>query len=315
MPTSPVMSSSNIPKSLARADLRDMLLAAGVGSFVAQSAILYMNYLPGTTEPYAQGVREIIMGLQRLLRMQGQIVEVDGGFGATTVDALKKFAGPLWYEKSWAQLYQDVIIGKPWQGFKRSDTGRYGILTRGRVVTPIERDTAYGAEQGMGSYMHGLGDVAADSWTLRSGVAIPLAAVTLVLFQQLQRQVNAINAKIKLPLIAVDGRIGPATAKAVGVLSLKYGSGERAGGDFTPSYVASKADGISVELSGVMTMLGASYVADPKTSSPPSVATASGTVINPADGPSATTLVIGAVAVGAAIALLGKGGKNRKRRK
>lgn len=312
MPTPAVKHASNIPKSLARADLRDMLLAAGVGQFVTGSAILMMNYLPGTTEPYAQGVKEIIKGLQRLLRMQGQVVEVDGGFGATTVHALEKFSGPLWYERSWAQLYQDVILGKRWNGFSRSDTGRYGDLTRGRVVTPIERDTAYGAEQGMGSYMHGLGDVAASSWTLRSGIAIPLAAATLVLFTQLQRQVNAINAKIKLPLIAVDGRIGPGTCKAIAALSLKYGSGERAGGDFTPTFVATKADGISAELTGVMTMLGAGYVADPKASSPPSIATASGTVVNPSDGPSTTTLVVGALAVGAAVAFLGKKNKRRK---
>ncbi len=304
MPTSVQNHPTQLQIGPGRLDLRDMLLNAGVGQFVVLNAIQFMNFLPGTCEPYAQGVQEIVKGLQRLLVRNGAAIGVDGGLGGRTVEAHKVYAGPLWYEKSWSQLYLDVMSRRAWSGFKRSSTGRYGF--------DIEKDTSYGPEEGMGSYMHGLGDVEGTSWAMRSGVAIPLTVVELVVFQQLQRQVNAINAKSKLPLIAVDGRIGAATAKAVMQLSLSYGSGERAGGDFTPAYVATNAAAISTELSGVMTMLGANYVADPAAASKPSIAQANGTVLNPPDGMSDTTkLVIGAVAVGAVIAMVGK----KKRRK
>lgn len=110
-------------RRLDRPDLRDMLLLSGAGSFAAEMSIPYMNFLPGTTEPYAQGVQQIVRGLQRLLVRRGARLAIDGGMGQHTVDALKVYAGPRWYEKSWAQLYADVIEGEPWPGFIRIDRG------------------------------------------------------------------------------------------------------------------------------------------------------------------------------------------------
>src|SRR4051812_47823828 len=98
MPTSIQNHTTQNPCGPGRMDLRDMLLAAGVGSFVALNAIQFMNFLPGTCEPYAQGVQEIVRGLQRMLNAAGAKLEVDGGLGKDTVTALKVFAGPLWYE-------------------------------------------------------------------------------------------------------------------------------------------------------------------------------------------------------------------------
>ena len=109
-------------------DLRDMLLMAGVGQYTAAMSIPYMSMLPSTTEPYAQGVIQLVKGLQRLLVKQGAKLAVDGGMGERTVTALMRFAGPRWQEKNWAQLYADVISGKPWQGFIRNDRGeRVGV--------------------------------------------------------------------------------------------------------------------------------------------------------------------------------------------
>lgn len=100
-------------------DLTDLLSAAGVGRYLQPMAIQFMNMLPRTTEPYAAGAVELAKGLQRLLNQQGAKLTVDGGMGTETVRALMKFSGPRWYDKSWAQLYDDVLEGKPWDGWQR----------------------------------------------------------------------------------------------------------------------------------------------------------------------------------------------------
>lgn len=100
-------------------DLRDMLLAAGVGQYNAVLSIPYMMMLPRTCDPYAQGVMQIVEGLQRLLIKRGARLEVDGGMGEATIRALVPYAGPRWYDKSWMQLYGDVLHGTPWKGVER----------------------------------------------------------------------------------------------------------------------------------------------------------------------------------------------------
>jgi len=102
-------------------DLRDMLLAAGIGQFNAQQSIPFMNFLPSTTDPYAQGVIQLVQGLQRLLNKRGGRLTVDGGMGESTLRELVKYAGPRWYDKSWTQLYGDVMAGKRWPGYERED--------------------------------------------------------------------------------------------------------------------------------------------------------------------------------------------------
>lgn len=102
-------------------DLRALLIRAGAGQYTADMSIPYMNFLPTTTEPYAQGVQQIVQGLQRLLNEKGARLRVDGGFGERTIKALMVFAGPRWYDKSWAQLYNDVLSGHRWEGWQRND--------------------------------------------------------------------------------------------------------------------------------------------------------------------------------------------------
>ena len=100
-------------------DLRTLLLAGGVGQFSAVMSIPYMNFLPSTTDPYAQGVIQLVQGLQRLLGKRGAKLRVTGVLDRETVVSLQRYAGPRWYEKSWAQLYQAVWIGRPWKGYSR----------------------------------------------------------------------------------------------------------------------------------------------------------------------------------------------------
>ncbi len=106
-----------------RLDTRDMLLAAGIGEYVATMSLPYMFFLPRTSDPYAQGVIQIVQGLQTLLNRHGADLEVDGGLGKKTIAALAKFSGPRWHDKSWAQLYGDVLRGRRWGGIIRQERG------------------------------------------------------------------------------------------------------------------------------------------------------------------------------------------------
>lgn len=299
----PTASQSQISSVIpGRLNLRDMLILGGAGQFMADNSIPFMFMLPGTCEPYAQGVIQIVECLQRLLNMRGSDLEVDGGLGAATQDAVRKWSGPRWYEKSWAQIYQDVIKGKPWTGFRRQS--RDPITAQGANLAE---------ETAENPFMRGMGDdTVASQFAIRNNVAIPLTVPMLAYFQSLQRIVNAINAVQKRPLVAVDGRIGEQTADAVGVIANKNGSDPWANVNITPTFVANNIVTAVSELLSLMGRIGATYVADPVTLSKPSVAKADGTVVNPPDGPSTTTLVVGAIAAGALLAYMGKKKKRRK---
>lgn len=115
----------------AATDLRDMLLRAGVGQATANMSIPFMHMLPLTVEPYAQGVIQLVQGLQRLLNAHGAGLAVDGGLGRDTVAALQVFSGPLWTERSWSQLYGDVIAGERWHGFSRCNRATADLQPEG----------------------------------------------------------------------------------------------------------------------------------------------------------------------------------------
>lgn len=168
------------------------------------------------------------------------------------------------------------------------------------------------------SYFHGVGadieigpvEMIGAGFTMRSGVAIPLTSSVLTAFQNLQRAINAINAKQGRALIGVDGRIGEKTADALSSIVWTNSTDPWANTKVNPLYVAENAGAIASELTSLMGRIGASYVADPSTSSQPSTVKPDGTINNPPDGPSTTTIVIAAVAIGGVIALA-----TRKRRK
>lgn len=95
-----------------KSDLVEMLLAAGVGQYNYPMAIQFMNFLPQTCDPYAAGVILIVQGMQNMLNKRGAKLAVDGVLGQSTVNALIRFSGPRWYDKSWSQLYGDIMSGE-----------------------------------------------------------------------------------------------------------------------------------------------------------------------------------------------------------
>ncbi len=158
MPQSLTTAAKNLKKN--QLDLREMLLTAGVGQFNAVMCIPFMNMLVTTTEPYAQGVQLMVKGLQRMLNQRGARLVVDGGLGDRTQKALERYGGPRWADKSWAQLYGDVIAGVPWQGYVRNARGNDDVQW-------------FGAERALET--NGLGDVTdllTNPFALAAGAAL-----------------------------------------------------------------------------------------------------------------------------------------------
>jgi len=128
----------------------------------------------------------------------------------------------------------------------------------------------------------GVDTYAASHWTIvaSSGgpVCKPNDAEALSLFKEVQRLVNRLRAKKGQKLLAVDGRIGPATVSAIRDL--------QAPGAvlvFTCNQITGRIYTVIDELAGKVVELNAPPVADPKTPSPPSMPGPSGTVVNPTD--------------------------------
>lgn len=91
-------------------NLREMLLAAGIGNFNATMSIPYMYFMPRTCDPYAQGVMQLVQAIQNVLRARGDTqIEVTGWLDAATQRAIARYAGPSWGDKTWMQLLADVM--------------------------------------------------------------------------------------------------------------------------------------------------------------------------------------------------------------
>jgi lysozyme family protein len=294
--------------------LRQMLLAAGVGQFTAVMSIPYMMFLPSTTDPYAQGVIQLAQGLQRLLKKRGAPIRVTGMLDAETVSALQYYAGPRWYEQSWAQLYAAVLDGRSWKGYRRLDrTASARPLPMPTKTSQAEED-AIASEAALSGYLREqLGDDAASAsyctpgnvppgCTPVAGVSKPMDQITLTTYQQIQRATNALRAKRGLPLIDVDGRLGPQTLSAIGTV---YTSGQI---PLDLETAAANAMALAAQLMTQVLVERANYVPDPSPSSPPTVLVA-GAVQNPPDdqvaaaagGFFSTPLGLAALAVGGVV--------------
>jgi hypothetical protein len=307
-------------------DLRALLLKAGVGDTNASMGIQFMNFLPTTTDPYAPGTIEIVKGLQRLLVQRGARIEVDGGLGENTVKAILPYAGPRWHDKSWSQIYGDVIDGRLWQSWDRESRGqqknaldyyrrnvkpgerpRYTAVGMTRFSSDHSKDGFAGFQEELGhtAYSH-LGDEGLLPMNYCSpghnvtitpgvagcgpiaGVAKPLDAMTLTIFTQLQRVINAhLQGKGK-PLISVDGRIGPQTIAALNYLASSAGGSNvlittMTGGTVNVESIALHAGNVLNALEGLRLGANLPIPANPPTTSPPSTIGANNTVINPSN--------------------------------
>lgn len=93
-------------------NIRQMMLAAGIGEYNAILSLPYMYFLPRTCDPYAQGTMQIVEGLQNLLNARGKRVLVSGYMDPGTMAAVQTFSGDTWVDKTWLQIYGDVMRGR-----------------------------------------------------------------------------------------------------------------------------------------------------------------------------------------------------------
>lgn len=111
-------------------DTRSMLLALGVGQYNAAMLASTMFLMPRTTDPSAQAVMFVIQGAQRgLQKMKAPGVVPNGLLDQPTQRALRQTSGLLWANKTWVQIYGDVLDalegGKKFPGSGGSAVGDY----------------------------------------------------------------------------------------------------------------------------------------------------------------------------------------------
>ena len=89
--------------------VREMLLALGLKDFGATLAMPMMYFLPRTTQPMADSTIVIVQGVQRGLNRLGWKVPIDGMMDERTKEGLRRVSGDMWSDKSWVQIYGDLL--------------------------------------------------------------------------------------------------------------------------------------------------------------------------------------------------------------
>lgn len=89
-------------------NVREMLLAFGVGPFNVLMAQQIAFMIPRTTDPDAQGTILMVEAVQRGLSALGARVAVNGSLDEATVRALRQVSGVNWHAKTWVQLLGDI---------------------------------------------------------------------------------------------------------------------------------------------------------------------------------------------------------------
>jgi hypothetical protein len=137
------------------------------------------------------------------------------------------------------------------------------------------------------TYYQELGEVSADQWCSDnnspvfntscqpvSGLCLPMTADMLTVFKDIQRNTNRLLAKSGFTkFLDVDGRIGPATVKAVGDMMAQSFAG--------CDDIARNAIDLREAIINQAEAIGAALVPDPVPSSPPSLPRAGGGVSHP----------------------------------
>ncbi len=92
-----------------RSNVREMLIAAGVGQFNVTMSLPYVWFMPRTCDPYAQGIMQLVQALQNVINARGGNLEISGWLDGPTQRELARYAGPSWGDKTWVQLLGDVM--------------------------------------------------------------------------------------------------------------------------------------------------------------------------------------------------------------
>lgn len=154
--------------------VRDQLLALGVPTRRVSHAIPYMFFAPGTVDPNAPGVIEIVRAIQRRLRSGGSPLGLTGRIDVATTRALDAAVPPAgtFSARSFSEI-ASVLLTRP----QRSAMGAWG---------------------------RGIDDP-------RNCVGIGATKKTFI---RLQQGINRLAAKLGTPRVGVDGVLGPTSVVA-----------------------------------------------------------------------------------------------------
>lgn len=203
-------------------NVREMLISAGVPSFLADIAIPFMWFIPGAVDPDSPSIIEINKGMQRSLRKLGyRDVRVSGVLDRETARALDQISPPAgsWMQKSFVQIYGDIERAKknPEQAARRTlALAGFGEFFeyRGEPPGPIPSWRA-GTPPGpldLGSVTDAGVELSFGPGIRDKSVMVPIprnSGITYTTFLRLQRAINRLlAAKSEFTGTAPGGRIG-----------------------------------------------------------------------------------------------------------
>jgi len=274
-------------------NMRQMLLELGVSQWLADMAIPFMMYMPGTIDPDSPSIIEIIKALQRGYRRLGyKLVKVNGILDRPTAQAMEQISGRAWIEKTWVQLAGDVIeaVANPDRAVHRMNYNTPASLNGyfeydGPPVGPLPGIMVGTPPGPLGATWWSDDEVSDSGVKLTFGAGIKNSSVlvpipknsgpTYEAFKNLQRQINRLLSKVE-GRISEDGLIGPGTLKGLKTVQEKL-LFVNLPGDANTGSMASNAISLGAILKGEADSRGISPNANKGvTSTPASVAEAPG---------------------------------------
>lgn len=253
-------------------DVVDMTMRMGLGRVVGTMVIPYMWKSPRVSDPYSPSVIEIVRALQHGLARLGYRTRGDGYVGKPTVAAMVEIAGPGWKDKSWVELYADVLY-----------LIDHGAFAAARGEAPMGMGGVFDLLDPSKWGIDGGGGSAAGGYSYSGGVCKPSTASKLAEFKTLQRQINRLHKLWGLKLLSVDGRPGPHTTRSINNIFRAQNAPLHSNYADCRGYADKAAD--LADTIGIIadTAKAPSSVPDPGSiTSPPSVARPDGSVQHPA---------------------------------
>jgi len=220
-----------------------MLLALGVGSFVADMAIPFVWFIPGTVDPDSPSIIEINKAMQRGLSSLGyKRIVVNGVLDRETAAALDQVSGPrgAWMQKPFFQILGDILSAMRDPDYaahkiRASSMGGY-FEYEGAPPGPLPGPMVGLPPGPMG--MDGIFDFFSSSPVISStltfgqgvkdkSIIVPIpkkSGATFQAFKNLQRQINRVlSVTPRGGKIAEDGIIGDEVLR--GLRSIKNAMG------------------------------------------------------------------------------------------
>jgi hypothetical protein len=94
-------------------NVRELLLALGIGQWNATMIVPYMFIAPATTDPKASQIILLVQHLQHVLYQMGATdVPISGRLDEPTARALERAVGPDWERKTWSANVSTVLTAR-----------------------------------------------------------------------------------------------------------------------------------------------------------------------------------------------------------